>query len=77
MYQNFEMKNQLSIGFLFEFIPNLILTMELIDDEIELNNDTTVKFKFSDKPNCTISSGSERSDEDESYGPKLWTLPNI
>ena len=53
--------------------------MELKDDQIELNNDTTVKFKFSDKAkaNCTISSGSDRSDEDESYGPKLWTLPNI
>ena len=75
MYQNFEMKNQLSIGFLFEFIPNLILTMELIDDEIELNNDTTVRFMFSDKPNCTNSD--RTSDEDESCGPKLWTLPNI
>ena len=42
--------------------------MELKDDQIKLNNDTTVKFKFSDKAkaNCTISSGSDRSDKDVS-----------
>ena len=77
MNQNFEMKNRyISRVFIRIYCQwNLTLTMDLKDDQIELNNDTTVRFKFIDKPNCT---SSDKCDEDESYGPyQIFKLNNF
>ena len=51
--------------------------MELKDDQIELNNDTTVKFKFSDKPKA-LTGVMRMNHMDPSYGPyQIFKLNNF